>query len=123
MAEVAMNENRPEGIGLDEILDSLGNDRRRGAIRTIASEGMVTKREIAIEISGEASGREFERTRISLHQCHLPKLEEYGIIEEVGERYTFGPNGPAAYEALRRLECEDSGAESRLRNMLRPVLG
>lgn len=120
---VKMNENRPEGIGLDDILDSLGNERRRIAIATIASEGMASTRELAIEISGAERGDEYDRAYISLYQCHLPKLENYGVIEEVDERYTFGPNGPEALDALRRLECEDAGNDSRIRNLLRPVLG
>jgi ribosomal protein S19E (S16A) len=118
-----MKANGFEGIGLDAVLDSLANERRRGAIRTIASEGMVTKQEIAREVSGEERGKRYKRAYISLHQCHLPKLEEYGIVREVDEGYTFGPNGEEALDALRRLQCEDAGNESRLRNLLRPLNG
>jgi hypothetical protein len=116
-----MNENS-EGIGLDALLDSLSNERRRNVILTIASEGMVTKKEMARLIAGEESGDEFDRVRISLHQVHLPKLAERGIVTEIDGGYTFGPNGEEALDALRRLQCEPSN-ESRLRNLLRPVVG
>ena len=116
-----MSENS-EGIGLDALLDSLSNERRRKAILTIASEGMVTKKEMARLIAGEGSGEEFDRVRISLHQCHIPKLAERGIVTEIDGGYTFGPNGEEALDALRRLQCEPSN-ESRLRNLLRPVVG
>lgn len=79
-----MSENS-EGIGLDALLDSLSNERRRKAILTIASEGMVTKKEMARLIAGEESGEEFDRVRISLHQVHLPKLAERG--DRYGNRW------------------------------------
>lgn len=118
-----MTANRPEGIGLDELLDSLSNERRRKAILTLAGEGEMTKREMAREISEEASGKEFERVRVSLHQCHLPKLAERNIVAECEEGYTLGENGEEALDALRRIRCEDEGNESMLRSILRPVLG
>jgi hypothetical protein len=118
-----MNESDSEGIGLDALLNSLSNERRRNAILTVASEGMVTKKEIARQISGEGNGPEFDRARISLHQVHLPKLSEMGIVEEVDGAYTLGPNGEEALDALRRLECEQSSNDTQLRNFLRPLVG
>jgi len=118
-----MTEGEPEGIGLDSLLDSLSNERRRRSIEVIASEGMVSKRRLAEEVSGEESGQRYKRAYVSLHQCHLPKLAGYGIVEERDAGFTFGPNGEEALDCLRRLQCEDTGNESRLRNILRPVIG
>lgn len=117
-----MSANDSEGIGIDELLDNLSNERRRKAILTLATEGSATKEEIASEMTGEESGKEFERARVSLYQCHLPKMAEAGIVEELDGGYTLGPNGEEAVDALRRLDCE-AGNDTRLRNFLRPVLG
>jgi hypothetical protein len=112
-----------EELSLDALLDAISNERRRGAILTIASRGVVSKKEMAREISGEENGKRFDRVRISLHQLHLPKLSEMGIVEQLDDAYTLGPNGEDAVEALRRLECEPAGNDTRLRNFLRPLVG
>ncbi|MGM0718349.1 MAG: DUF7344 domain-containing protein [Halobacteriota archaeon] len=79
-----------EQLPLDDIFDLLRNQRRRGVLRYLRDEtdGTATLDELAehiaakendIEISQLTSSQR-KRVYIGLYQCHLPKMDELGII-------------------------------------------
>lgn len=70
-----------------EVHKILSNPRRREALRTLGSQhGMVPVRDLAEAIARVESGvdpapaRVRDSVYISLHQTHLPKLHELGVI-------------------------------------------
>lgn len=66
----------------------LANERRRGVIERLdASTGTVTVRDLSIAIAETETGQSPPPARVresvytSLHQTHLPKLQEWGVVE------------------------------------------
>ncbi|MFC4249265.1 hypothetical protein ACFOZ7_20425 [Natribaculum luteum] len=74
----------PEG----EIYDVLANSRRRETLRylTDSSAGSITLRELSVAIAADETGQSPPPKRVresvynSLHQTHLPKLDELGVV-------------------------------------------
>lgn len=74
----------PEG----EIYDVLANNRRRETLRylTDSSDGSITLRELSVAIAAAETGQSpppngvRESVYNSLHQTHLPKLDELGVV-------------------------------------------
>ena len=73
-----------------EILDILGNERRRYAVAVLAENyGLIDFRELVESVAVLESGGQEENVdrsrrksiKNSLYQTHLPKLERAGIIE------------------------------------------
>lgn len=65
---------------LDDVYDVLGNARRRMVVAVLSEERSAAKGELAEHIAGEAGcGR--ETALIGLHQCHLPKMSDAGVVE------------------------------------------
>lgn len=113
-----------EGIEINDLLNILANERRRHCIRYIANYGQVSKADLATELSGTYGGDDYKREYVSLHQQHLDRMAEVGVVRiQEDDSITFGPNGELAVEALRRLETVDDESDAGLRNLLRPVLG
>lgn len=84
-AQTMFNTTRlPEG----EIYEILANGRRRETLRvlTTAERGSIDLRELATAISVSETGQSppprttLESVRSSLHQTHLPKLQELGVV-------------------------------------------
>jgi hypothetical protein len=82
----------PEGVAHD----ILRNDRRRNAIRQLRHEGgSVELRELAEGIAEVETGESPPPRNIrdsvynSLHQSHLPKLDDRGIVEYDRDRKTI----------------------------------
>ncbi|MFB6143219.1 MAG: hypothetical protein ABEJ30_07745 [Halorientalis sp.] len=80
----------PRGASLDagEIHDILRNDRRRLAIKCLRESGdSLSVRDLADAVTVQETGQrpppEDKRRSVyvSLHQTHLPKLDELGIVE------------------------------------------
>lgn len=105
----------------------LVNDRRRAVVDRL-DEGR-SLRDLAddvarIETGGEDPDRKTRQSvYITLHQCHLPKLDEYGIVEYDADRKRVEPtDGLWAIRSYR-----DRVAESRTRRQnavdARPYLG
>lgn len=71
----------------------LANERRRAVIERLdASPGTVTVRDLSTAIAETETGRSPPPSRVresvytSLHQTHLPKLHEMGVVEYDRER-------------------------------------
>lgn len=65
----------------DRLFELLAHPQRRRMLRRIAAaDGAVTVDELAdsLDIDGE---RTHEAKAIAVHHRHLPKLEEYGVVE------------------------------------------
>ncbi|WP_256299236.1 DUF7344 domain-containing protein [Haloarchaeobius salinus] len=83
----------PEGGGPSkgELFEALSNDRRRETLRYLLrqEDGKTTKGEVARHIAAHETGKpteqvtsdERKRVYIALHQTHLPKLDDLGLVE------------------------------------------
>lgn len=90
-------------IGFDQIFGLLKNRRRRDVLRDLASEskqsrhGELSERIAASECGKDVSkldSKERKRVYVSLYQCHLPKMADFGAITYNKRRGTVkrGPN-------------------------------
>lgn len=77
-----------EGLGASEIHDVLRNDRRRLVLERLRANGGTETVSDLSERIGEVESGESPPPRnvrqsvyVSLHQTHLPKLDELGIVE------------------------------------------
>lgn len=75
-----------------EIHDVLRNARRRLTIKALRdSDGSSTVRELSEEVAARETGetppprKKRQSVYVSLHQTHLPKLDELGIVEYDGD--------------------------------------
>lgn len=81
-----MQSERSE-LGKDQIFEVLSNSRRRRLIYLLYhAGGEGDLRDLAREIASAeqdtpADEDQYKRLYISLYQTHVPKLEEYGIVE------------------------------------------
>lgn len=77
----------------DDVFSLLSNQRRRLVIRFLHADGPMPKAELAERIAAvetdkpinEISSQERKRVLVSLHQCHLSKLEDHGVVTWNGE--------------------------------------
>jgi hypothetical protein len=78
-------------LPLDDVFDLLRNQRRRGVLQYLrdSTDGTATLDELAEHIAAKENDVEIEqltssqrkRVYIGLYQCHLPKMDELGVIE------------------------------------------
>lgn len=82
--------NGRRSIPKDDVFHTLGNPRRRQALFELyEAEGPMVLSDLAERVASveqdklvrELDSQERKRVYISLHQSHLPKLEEAGFIE------------------------------------------
>ena len=88
--------NRYQGLPETEIHDLLRNERRRQVIKHMQrTVGSTTLRELAEAIAEKETGESPPPKNIrdsvynSLHQTHLPKLDERGVIDYDSDRKTI----------------------------------
>lgn len=104
------------GLSPDEILDILGNQRRRYTVGVLADHfGIVEFRQLVADVAELETNQSWcdverstrESIRNSIYQTHLPKLERNGIIERVRKSGTIraADNAPAVFGYLKQL-CE-----------------
>ena len=76
-------------LSLDAIFDALKNARRRRTLQYLgASDGSVKLGELAERIAADENGKsiaeityaERKRVYVALYQCHLPKLDDIGLV-------------------------------------------
>lgn len=81
---------RPGETRRDELLLALAHSRRRMALFSLyESDGTLTLWDIAAAVAEAETGtprsdlspKEIERVHLSLYHCHVPKLEEVGLVE------------------------------------------
>ena len=71
-----------------DVFHVLANDRRRLLLCVLVETGPSSKRELVDAVATREYGvervpsTERKRVHVSLIQNHLPKLEDYGVIEE-----------------------------------------
>lgn len=85
-------------LSLDDIFELLKNERRREVIRYLLNEpdGTATLSDLAEYIAAKENGIEIrqlssdqrKRVYIGLYQCHLPKMDEKGVIDFENNRGT-----------------------------------
>lgn len=83
----------PPEIDIDKTTEILSNKRRREVIELLNDADVLTLGEAAEEI-GEAEGdfgdvNPRRRVYISLHQTHLPRMDEYGAVDYNDDRKTI----------------------------------
>jgi len=85
---VAETTTKEDTLGASQIHDILRNDRRRLAIKCLREQGgTLTVRDLSEDVATRETGetpapRDKRRSvYVSLHQTHLPKLDELGILE------------------------------------------
>lgn len=78
------------GLSTDTLFELLKNRRRRDAIEYLtAGDGTATLSDMAEQIAAQENdvsveainSKQRKRVYISLYQCHLPKMDQAGIIE------------------------------------------
>ena len=97
-------------LPLDVLYSLLSNERRRRTLRFLSEEPETTLGELAEHIAAIENGKpvdavnstERKRVYICLYQCHLPKLDDAGVIDFDQARKTVRPAGHAE-ELLRYL--------------------
>ena len=100
-----------EGLTRDAVHQLLSSRRRRDTVELLATRGAMDKSALidAVadrEYQGEVGGQQRKRVQVSMHQCHLPKLEEKGVVVDVGGEYHLGSE---ADELLAYLDVGGSG--------------
>lgn len=89
-------------LTIDNALDALGNDRRRTVVEVLSEldedseedAGDLSFRELAAAVAEQEYGPNYDTDErktvyVSLYQCHIPKLDDLGIV-----RYTGTSSGP-----------------------------
>jgi Flp pilus assembly protein TadB len=115
----------PEGGGPSkgELFEALSNDRRRETLRYLLrqDDGRTTKGEVARHIAARETDKpvaqvtsdERKRVYIALHQTHLPKLHDLGLVEydssQGALRLDDSHDGLAVYLDVET--ADDDGAE------------
>ncbi|QSG11725.1 putative trancriptional regulator, ArsR family [Halapricum desulfuricans] len=97
------NTTATERLSRDEIFDLLSSSRRRYVIAHLLDhpEG-VTLRELSRAIAArendcsvdEVTKKQRKRVYVSLHQTHVPKLSNAGVIDRVDDRIVPGDRAP-----------------------------
>lgn len=84
---------------LDELLDALGHVQRRILLRALLRHNPQDDESVAVE-TDESADDELTRL-IKMRHAHLPKLEEYGLIE--WNRDTHQVSKGPSFEEIRPL--------------------
>ena len=88
MGADAESEGEPDGLDPTDIYDVLCNDRRRLALRSLrdADGNWLTVKELSERVASLETGEEpaprdtRQSVYVTLHQTHLPKLDDLGIV-------------------------------------------
>jgi len=119
--------NEPRRIDDDHVYQILANSRRRAVLDILHAHGPMTKGELAERIAeregNEPTGQSRKRVVVSLHQCHLPMLEDYDVLRDMkNDTYRLGPN---AEPLLKQLEYspELGGIRERVGRAVRVATG
>ena len=86
---MSLHDDRAESLTTDQAFDLLGDGTRRRALTALqAADGAMALGELAEETVARAEDAAPEevppdrrkRTAASLHHCHLPKLDDAGVV-------------------------------------------
>ena len=101
---------------LDDILTVLSSSRRRMVCRSLASVEETTLDWLAESVAAvennkdvaSVTGKERKRVYVSLYQLHLPKLDDYNVVDFSKQRKTVrqGPLFSTVHRCLLAVEDE-----------------
>jgi hypothetical protein len=94
----------PETLPLDTVFDLLKNQRRRRVLQYLREEKEGTLSDLAEHIAAlenqkdvaQLSSSERKRTYVGLYQCHLPRMDDAGVIDFDADRGTIELDDRAA---------------------------
>lgn len=105
-------------LSRNQLYDTLANERRRACVRYLLEESSETPvKELATYVARRVSDESppsdnFQQsTYISLVQTHLPKLDDYGVIEYDADAKTVRA-GPALAEVGEYLDGPSAGTRT-----------
>ena len=105
-------------IPLDQVFEVLKNERRRRVLeRLTEAEEPLDLGTLAEEIAAlendkdvrQITSTERKRVYVGLYQCHLPKMDDFGVVSFEKSRGTIEP-GPHIDAVLRYLETPGSAS-------------
>lgn len=110
-------------IPLDLVLEILSNERRRAVCRHMQeSPGPTSLGSLAEHIAVQETGSPIEelsssarkRVYIGLYQCHLPKMDDAGVIRFESDRKVIrpGPHSQLVTDCLTAIEAELLGHDT-----------
>jgi predicted transcriptional regulator len=108
-------------LSQSDIHDVLRNDRRRLVLERLTDVGPESVSDLAEEIGAVESGESppprnvRQSVYVSLHQTHLPKLDELGIVvyDDDEKTVTLAENADEVLEYMAIGEADDDGDWSR----------
>lgn len=98
----------------DEIYEVLSSKRRRDLLAHLTGSDGMTKRDLVeivteLEYGENYSSAERKRILVSLHQCHLPKLDDLDVVEYSDDDRTVRPGPNAAVVQRYRHDSRSGG--------------
>ena len=87
----------PETLSKDVLFDILKNERRRQTLEFLREEPTTTLSDLAEHVAAlendkpirELTSSERKRVYVGLYQCHLPKMDDAGVIDYERSRGTI----------------------------------
>ena len=90
---------------LSTLLNVLGAERRRSALRFLKASEHTTHEQLVNHLSHLATRTDADTIRILIHHTDLPKMEDAGLVDYNQETGIIKYQGSAALEGLLRC-CE-----------------
>ena len=107
---------RDQPCAHDELFEALADSRRRAALDVVSdADPPVTLSDLAESVAARLAGSDRERVHVSLAHAHVPKLDEYGILDYDAEDGTVAPDrrmpqADSLLTAARSLDIPDDGS-------------
>jgi len=118
-ADVGMDDRQPRELGLDQLFEVLQNQRRRYVLNYLREhEEVTTLSDLSEQIAAwendkevrRISSSERKRVYVALYQCHLPKMDDMGVVEFEKARGTIEP-GEHIELCYKYLDVSESGGD------------
>lgn len=114
--------NDNDNLSLDSALEILSNSRRRGVIRALDSMDSISLSEVSEIIAceeynvtrSELNSERRKNVYVGLYQCHIPKMEDYGVIETDGRKnfISKGENFEKVAEIMKAIDSVSLSEDS-----------
>ncbi|PSP91446.1 hypothetical protein BRC87_02895 [Halobacteriales archaeon QS_4_66_20] len=114
-----IHEHRSRELGLDQLFEVLQNQRRRCVLKYLREhEEATTLSDLSEQIAAwendkevrRISSSERKRVYVALYQCHLPKMDDMGVVEFEKARGTIEP-GEHIERCYEYLDVPESGSD------------
>lgn len=120
--QVAPASDEPTELSLDVVYDILKNTRRRRVLHLLREDdegttlGDLAERIAAVENDkprSQLDAQERKRVYVGLYQCHLPRMDDAGVVDFDGDRGTveLGPHAEQVYGHLESAEDDPETEE------------